>query len=892
MKIIDLLKIFIVVCLFQSVFLKTKKNAKSFLNKLRKISTEQDAMIDLLQTAEKTLMTSYDQIKNELNSETSEETNSNGACLAKLTDEEIDAKFKSFLDKDKIDAATKIKFYNKIRFIYGPCSPIVVVPGLMATRLNAVVDCKKAKADTEFAAKMKLYCGKQMICPDDKTYAYPFWPNANVTGFYMLIDKANPYNTCFSFFFLIYNRSLSCSKDTSDDTKCYYNDFVRIVPVFTEEDVNKEGTSSLAVAKNLKFQCGFGAINNILTFYFSYLQNIVNSYGGATKGFFEIHKYLKSLGYIEGFSMAAIPYDFREQYCVNEYMGMSLDRMVHHLKEQTLKKVIVVAHSYGTVNSYYQITKDKSPGRKRMRKENLAHLILIAPPLTGVVKTALFIHRGSEEFKVSLGLGKTLDFSRFAQSISLYNTGATYGLFRYNSLETILAGNKEMQPLVDAIKEAIKAKTCSMREGSDCTKLDKLKLYKEDMFKNEFKFIFDENFCKVSEQNLNYRATLFDSNKLLDADIALKPLTNPCDFKFFDFVNCSTAAETKTKVNFTEKEKDKKILDILCPSETKPEKEVKAKRKNKKFKKSEHQKNKKLYRPVDSTPIRKYSNTGEEGKKSLFDFIKEMSVLPEKYKEYLELCKITFDTTTVEDCKKKAPFLEMFTRESLSKVINKYKNLCIGEKSNQDLEHPDVKVTGIFNRSFETRGAILARSEEDIEPQSRSENLYVGGDGTVEGDSAFIPLLKWLYEEKTKSKPKVNILDYCTPSKTSDYHYKDFSSFTKSSYNLLQCNCIDESTGYYKKNMGETCAHAGMLDDPNISKVIGDIAQNEQAPFDISKEDKITYSDIYTSLSTYKDIAENICVSIYHDLYFTDSNFGPLTYSHNQRKRKFKKGKK
>ena len=59
-------------------------------------------------------------------------------------------------------------------------------------------------------------------------------------------------------------------------------------------------------------------------------------------------QYFNSIGYKNGFSLAAIPNDFCRFVSTNEFSTKAFRFNVENLYKITGKKVIIVAHSFGT----------------------------------------------------------------------------------------------------------------------------------------------------------------------------------------------------------------------------------------------------------------------------------------------------------------------------------------------------------------------------------------------------------------------------------------------------------------------------------------------------------------------------------------------------------------
>ena len=75
------------------------------------------------------------------------------------------------------------------------------------------------------------------------------------------------------------------------------------------------------------------------------------------------------MGYKEGFSLGSILYDFRRFVTTNEFEIKDFRFQIENLYNITGKKVIIIAHSFGTLNTLnnliYKENKDLIPNIKK-----------------------------------------------------------------------------------------------------------------------------------------------------------------------------------------------------------------------------------------------------------------------------------------------------------------------------------------------------------------------------------------------------------------------------------------------------------------------------------------------------------------------------------------------
>ena len=89
--------------------------------------------------------------------------------------------------------------------------------------------------------------------------------------------------------------------------------------------------------------CGVRAVSNILE---SGLK-IIPSDLSATNIFGLLAKRLVERGYTKGFSLSAVPYDFRRFISTNTFAYKALEYHIDRMYTLTGKPVIIIAHSFG-----------------------------------------------------------------------------------------------------------------------------------------------------------------------------------------------------------------------------------------------------------------------------------------------------------------------------------------------------------------------------------------------------------------------------------------------------------------------------------------------------------------------------------------------------------------
>lgn len=277
-------------------------------------------------------------------------------------------------------------------FIKGPCSPIIIVPGILGTSLRVEIDCGilKTKNPEIFSS-----CGWETCSP------YQFWLSKPEAEYKLwLTDLLSP---------------LSMFSMLESSHKCF-NELIQIN--FNESSINEEerysspkgvkitwdGNTKLTKESN---ECGAAAIQE--------LSGAIHL-GCQTEGFGKFIKSLENLGYQNSISFQALPYDFRKGVIYNDFNAL-LKRAIGYLYDLTGKKVTIIGHSLGNnhilhaFNTMDQVEKDQM----------VFEYIAIGPPFTGTLNSLQAELSGFKEFQFENVIGLSFNAQKsFLGSPSLY----------------------------------------------------------------------------------------------------------------------------------------------------------------------------------------------------------------------------------------------------------------------------------------------------------------------------------------------------------------------------------------------------------------------------------------------------------------------------------------
>ena len=283
-------------------------------------------------------------------------------------------------------------------FNAGPCSPIMIIPGITASKLEAEVDCEDLKKNNPdlFKACGWSKCGSLEVGESPKS-SYIVWIPSPTSDF------------------KIFNAL------KGDDLKCYTT-FVKLV-VNEKNDVltldNPQGLKVRAFgAKGNKnsTNCGFDAIINLFPFLPSFLQ-------GKASGFKNMHSQLMKMGYMEGLTAQAMPYDWRTFYQYNDLDKM-FEKVLTRLFKITGKKVTILTHSMGGLVTWHNLLKMSQEDKDTM----VDTWMPVAPAFLGSTKAAMNLLGLSTEHDILTALN---EFGvKFNSSMLLEVIGGFISLFQ------------------------------------------------------------------------------------------------------------------------------------------------------------------------------------------------------------------------------------------------------------------------------------------------------------------------------------------------------------------------------------------------------------------------------------------------------------------------------
>lgn len=256
-----------------------------------------------------------------------------------------------------------------IEFSKSPCSPLIIVPGMLGTKISIEIDCNVLKTQNSEVFKA---CGWN----ECKKEFWEFWKYVpskeydvwfpDINSPLTILTYSEQKNICWA---MIIKQFLDKSKNMSENPKPYIGYKIKVYG-------NTEKTKD-------KFKCGDGAIADLLNLSFQISE---------TKAFTNMLQSLKNLGYIAGLTYQSIPYNFTNSYRNNE-VKKNFPKVLKMLNKNTKKKVILIGHSMGNQNIYHNLLNLS----QHIKDKQIKNWIAICPPFHGSLKVQRNLISGDQE---------------------------------------------------------------------------------------------------------------------------------------------------------------------------------------------------------------------------------------------------------------------------------------------------------------------------------------------------------------------------------------------------------------------------------------------------------------------------------------------------------------
>lgn len=314
---------------------------------------------------------------------------------------------------------------NNLQFILGKCNPVLLVPGIYATKLVVELQCKNIATEERKTTlkNLRLYCGNA-LCSDEtkEKEEHPLFVALSDPAFTILEGEHDKYGSCLGFIMNYFQNEDECPK-VNNNNICYYSKYIKVGFYGGTDETKQNGKCGIEAIQNI-VQTGNLKIDELLSI------GPASCYAGMVKA-------LKKRGYEEGFSLAGLPNDYRRYLATNNFATKVFERQVNELYSNTGKPVVIVAHSFGTLLILTNLIKKKTD---KSFLQKIKKFIAIGPPFSGSSKLLdAFLH-GLNDMDIS--------FSSKGKKISITNYNIFGQLLMYKTLPTIA----ELRPLPIAAK--------------------------------------------------------------------------------------------------------------------------------------------------------------------------------------------------------------------------------------------------------------------------------------------------------------------------------------------------------------------------------------------------------------------------------------------------------
>ena len=666
-----------------------------------------------------------------------------------------------------------------LRFILGKCNPILFLPGIYATRLMLTINCKKFKENSFYQfLNMRLFCGENMCPNEDSEYEeYVLFPALFDTPFTVREDLANnKYSACFGYFMKFFNKKNECPDDV-----CYYNDAVRV-------SYFGGTTNTVSDAK-----CGLKAVQNVLYTGKWLPEALVNSMSGSAGVFYTMIKRYHKMGYREGFSYGAIPTDYRRFISTNTFVTKAFEYQINQLYENTGKKVVILAHSFGTIATLNQLITINPDLRNKIKT-----FVAMAPPFSGASKLLDVFLYGSHDFDTTINvvgydvLKVALD--PFGQSIA-YNTIPT--LIELRPLPAIakLVNKEEYKDFIKALNELIEEEKICGDTNCDQKKIDELTPTYRKIFGDILPILSEES-CQIKKEDIG------DDG---DEDINnMHTWHKPCRTEVYNSLLCPLMLLKDTLNDFDNI--DSLSLKLMCGVYN----------------------SSLLYDNICDNNY--YSITKflkfllSENKMRCLNDIYAQAVYPfsnpklnELLDTYNRIYSKKYNVKLTQD-----DFEDITSFRSRTTKLIEYHNKI---SNTQNLPIPPINTYILYSNFMPTSTAFIYDTTNINNSFDNDEILYRGGDGTVPNWSSFLTGLKWLYDKKMNNLPQnISLVEYCSPlsKEGGKYAYDSKSKNNHRGFFGIGCDCINSDfSGYDKEKInGGYCQHATLISDSVTVKFV------------------------------------------------------------------------
>ena len=662
------------------------------------------------------------------------------------------------------------------RFILGKCSPVLLIPGIYATKLVTSIECKKmAENDRTTLKEIRVFCGDS-VCKDESV------EHEEHFLFISLLDPAtsllggsgNKYTSCLGLMMTFLNHENDCPVlEETNEKVCRYSPYLKVSYYGGTNNTKNDS------------KCGLSSLELLVGSSYKPWNIYINQ--AAAKGYHEMIQKLHAIGLREGFSMAGNPFEYREFLATNKFGVDSFRYNIERLYNQTGKPVVIAAHSYGNLFTLNILSQEKNKDLIPKIKK----FVSIGAPFAGSSKLLSVFLKGMHSWDAS--------FKVFGKEVRITNYNSFGQNFMYHVIPTLM----ELRPLniinklftSEFYKDFGEAFNERLELENECYNKDCDNEYIKEHSKKFNEVFGDVNYPDLQENECKY--TNIPEEKYFDNEV----LAHPCRTELYNLAKCP-AILLKTddfKPNISNINEycgiynDSLYYDVECSNNT---------------------------NCLDKI----YYTKGPYA----FDEKKKVQYLINRYNKHF---KKEFDNKDIDE-----NFFEnkKIYREKTKKQIEYYNNISL----TKELPIPPVDTDVIYGNFLKTGTAFIYNETNKDLFDNNEDVLSKGGDNTVPNWSSMLVGMKWIYDKKKMNlTQKIKLVEFCSKlGKNGKYSFNE-SRIDDEGFVALSCGCIDDNNIY--KNKMSSCAHSSLISDNYIIDYVKATVNNinEEIKYSDAKKD-------------------------------------------------------
>ena len=699
---------------------------------------------------------------------------------------------------------------DEARFIFGKCNPIILVPGMLSTKLQIKINCKKlVEEEYPIYKKLRFYCGENP-CASNKTESeeQSFFISAlEDFGIASIVEdeSRNKYSACLGYFLTFFNSKKACASydEKNDEYVCNYSKNIKI------------GYYGFISKSKDKGKCGLNAIQNVVLLPEG-LDDVAKQINtGILRSLGPLIDRLESKGYKAGFSLAGIPNDYRYFLSNNKFTLDAFRYQVEKLYENTGKKVVLMGHSFGTITIYNSLINKKNEDILPKIKKFVA----VGPTFAGSSQLVDIFFKSGERYS------RTIDYEgeKIKAGVDEFGFG-----FIINSIPTVfelrplpILGNLFTKPGYEIFSDAIKErffleKKCGYKQCDEYL-INKYSTKFNALFKDYFPLLTDDD-CQFEpdlKNPYNYfnRKCLMQMRNIYDCPMIIEETKDKNGKLPSDFDSYCGRIEPNLFYQKDCDNSDKQCMD-------------------------------QLYSKYVQYPFEESSEKLQWFKKR---WDEEYKGYLGEYESYFVIPEEKYKTMTQKQ-------IDFYEKNSITK----------------DLPVPTVDTDIVFS-TYEPTVAAFIFDKDDW--HNNINELRKGGDGVVPNWSAIIPGLKWIFDNKKYNlKTNIRLVEFCSRlGKNSKYTYDPLNEDQK--FVALSCECINNNNLYEQKDCSHTMMISDSFFYDYFDSIIDDPKDNNEITFDkISAYNNFNGALNYENQCNidYLKILEN---SMQNDMSYSDEDY-------------------